>query len=452
MSRLSLKGADTNGEAAARVPAYEGRLQGIAGGAVIGWVWDPEDSHRHVPVAVVVDGEIAAEGCAEIQRADLLEQGIGDGGHGFLVRLPELLQTPARHKLLVLAGSERAPLLPSPSFWQEPAADGSWSDVVFEPGGSLSAAVLPPPERPRSEALVEADGWLYSLEDEQLGLAGGEERLEQLVELLSANASRCRELGIDYVPALVPSKRTVLLAAGQDQREWVAALVARLRDLDHVELLDLLGVLRDAARHGAPYHRTDADWNDRGAFFVARALLKEAHKREPALCPPALADLHLRAVPAYRGALADATRVRRAAEGLIPCERDVESEAGVAIDPSRLHALRMPIEQHLAQAAPLHLRVYARPECDEQARVAVVGDAAALSLVPWLAERTRRTTFFWADALPLVALELELPRIVFQLVRETDLVNPPAAHGDVSLIDPPSASDGAVSPTGAPDP
>jgi hypothetical protein len=424
------QGTNLREDAQQSASACDGRLQGIAGGAVIGWAWNPEAPLQRLEIAVVVDGEIVVEGSAEIERKDLAELGIGDGAHGFMVRLPQTLQTPARHRVLVLAGPARVPLTPSASFWQEPAPDGSWSDVVFEPGGELSAKVASPPESAESRAVVAA-GWLLNLEEEGYRAPPGEPELQRLVALLSANASKCEALGIAYVPALIPRKREVVTSTSAQERQWVTKLRSGLRDEDSVELLDLLEVLReDGARHGGAYHRTDSDWNDRGAFYAARALLKEAHKRVAWLRPPTLADVHLRTIPGYRGDLADASKLEWTDAGWQPCEPVVEAELAVAIDPSRLRALRMPVEAHLAEAAPVHLRIYASAGGDEEARLAVVGDAAALALVPWLAEQTSRTTFFWTHELPLLQLELELPRVVLHLLRETDLID--AAQGEAS--------------------
>jgi SGNH hydrolase-like domain, acetyltransferase AlgX len=408
-----------------RPPRYEGVLQGVGNGVALGWVADRSDLGARIDVAVVVDGEIVAEGVADTARPDLASLELGDNAHGFMVALPERLQTPARHRILVLAGPERVPIQAAPSFWHKPSLDGTWSDVVFEPGGALSASVPDPPAWER-RALV-AQGWLCDAEEMLARGPVGSDRLAQIADALAGAADACAALGIGYVPALIPRKRDVLAGPPAGEREWVAALNARLRDLDHVELLDLLGVLRDGARYGSAYHRTDADWNDRGAFFAARALLKEAHKRVPALRPPALADLHLRQVPGYRGTLADAPKVQLLAGEFVPCESEVEAEHGVVIDPSSLHAVRMPVERHLAEADSVHLRVYAAPERDDSARLALVGDSAALALLPWLAERSSRITFFWTDSLPLHQLELELPPVVLHLIRETDLLAPAAA-------------------------
>lgn len=403
--------------------SYEGMLQGIGNGVALGWVANRADVQARVQVALVVDGEIVAEGVADVARADLAEGDFGDGAHGFLLALPEQLQTPARRQILVLAGAERSPIPAAPSFWQQPAPDGTWSDVVFEPGGALSAPVPPTPAVAEARA-VAAAGWLLDFKEEGVRAQPGESDLEGLIAVLLANARMCAALGIAYIPALVPRKREAIAPRPPDEREWVAALSARLRDEDEVELLDLLDVLRDgSARHGSSYHRSDADWNDRGAFYAARALLKEAHKRVPSLRPPPLRDMRLRQIPEYRGTLTDASKLELVGGRFVASEREVEPEAGIAIDPSMLRALRMPVEPQLAQAGSIHLRVHAAPTHDQAARVAIVGDAAALALVPWIAERASRTTFFWTQALPVSQLELELPRVVLHLLRETDLLD-----------------------------
>lgn len=407
----------------APAPEYEGMLQGVGNGVALGWAADRERPNERLPVALVVDGEIVAEGTADLPRPDLADLDLGDGAHGFLIALPERLQTPARRRIVALAGTEQVPLPAAPSFWHKPPADGAWSDVVFEPGGALSARVPDPPARVGERRAVYEEGWLFG-EEEWGRVAASDAQMAGAAAALTDNARECAELGIAYIPALIPCKREVVRGRRQGGgRKSLAALRAALRDVDEVELLELLGVLRDCKAGGSPYHRTDADWNDRGAFFVARALLKEAHKRVPALRPHSPLELHLRPVPGYRGTLADAPLLSYDAQrdALAEYEIEVRAEEGIALDPSRLRALRMPVERELADAGETHLRVYATPEQDEQARVTLVGDGAALSLLPWLAERTSRTTFFWARALPWGQLEVEQPRVVVHLLREWDL-------------------------------
>jgi SGNH hydrolase-like domain, acetyltransferase AlgX len=421
-----------------RTPTYEGCLQGVGNGNVLGWCWDPAAPEERVQIAIAVDGETVAEGTADISRPDLAE--FGDGAHGFLLSLPDSLQAPGRHRVLVLAGPERAPIAASPSFWHEATSGNGWSDVVFEPGDPLPSGTRPTdvPEPPEAADLraVALDGWLFDASEFEPRPRPTPADLDAGVSTLAATAEACAAVGLRYVPVVVPAKRRVLGGAPPLDRRWVGELRARLHDVDDVDLLDLLPILRHAARHGAAYNRTDSDWNARGAFFVARAMLKEAHKWAPELRPPAFADLHLCPVTEYRGTLADAPKHELVAGELAPRELDVEAEEGILIDASHLHALRMPVESHLAEAGSTHTRVYANPEMDEGARLAIVGDAVSLSLVPWLAERARRTTFFWSPALPLHELELDLPPVVFHLIREADLLGTAPSEAIIPLAEP----------------
>jgi len=277
-----------------------------------------------------------------------------------------------------------------------------------------------PPASPSCERqAVSVGGWLFDAGEFAAESCPAD--LDAIVRALTTTARRCAALGFGYLPVMIPAKRNLINVTPSSDRGWVAELNARLRDVDEVELMQLFGVLRHANRHGPPYHRTDADWNDLGAFLVARALLKEAHKRVPALTPPSLADLHLRPLTGHRGTLADAAKVELLDGELVPCEQDVPAEDGVAVDASRLHARRMPVESQLAQAGSSRLRVYAIPEREDDVRIAVVGDSAALPVVLWLAERAARTTFFCCHGLPFAQLELETPLVVIHLMRETDL-------------------------------
>ncbi|MEO0296057.1 MAG: glycosyltransferase [candidate division WOR-3 bacterium] len=69
----------------------KGFLDGIDGQYIFGWAWDPENPEKRLEVLVYVDGEPVAEGVADLYREDLERAGIGDGRHGFRIKLPEKL-------------------------------------------------------------------------------------------------------------------------------------------------------------------------------------------------------------------------------------------------------------------------------------------------------------------------------------------------------------------------
>ncbi len=277
----------------------------------------------------------------------------------------------------------------------------------------------PRPSAPSDRRAVSVAGWLFDARE--FGVESCPADLDAIVAGLSATAGVCAALGTTYLPVLIPAKRNLINVTPSSDRGWVSELTARLRDVDDVELIQLFGVLRHAGRHGPPYHRTDADWNDLGAFFIARALLKEIHKRVRALTPPQLDDLHLRPLEGYRGTLADASKLEPLDGEFVPCEPDVVGEDGVAMDASRLRALRMPVDPNLAAAGPAYVRLYLDPEREDETRIAVVGDSAAVPVAIWLAERAARTTLFSCQAVPFEQVEFEAPRVLIHFMRETDL-------------------------------
>lgn len=246
-----------------------------------------------------------------------------------------------------------------------------------------------------------------------------------LVARLGATAEACAELGIGYVAACVPSKLQVVTEGSPvsvpGARPWLEELIERIRDIDELEILDLLPVLRHARRHGPGYQRSDCDWNDRGAFFVARALLKEAATRAPDLGRLPMTDLFVSSVPDYRGQLADATKLQLEGDRLVPATVDVPGEEGVAIDHARLRAERMPVERHLVGGEAVHVRLFTRAGASPGPSLSIVGDEACLPVFRWLAEGAGRTTFFWSPTPPMEPIELELPDFVFHLIRYGEL-------------------------------
>jgi GNAT superfamily N-acetyltransferase len=408
---------------------YDGRLQAVVNGCAIGWAWDADEPDRRVEVAIEVDEQVVASGVADIFRDELVAADIGDGVHGFSLDLPEVLQAQAHVRVVALVGSAALRLPRSPSFWHSATPGGLWGGVTFSYGREgdpdsvvdLPVEVPPPPELAALRALVGRDGWLF----DAAGLAALQEPsaadLERVAGELVDIARACAALGVAYVPALVPEKlQAVMEGAPPDTGLgplWPERLRARLRDTDEVEILDLLPVLDDARGHGLGFHRSDPGWNDRGAFFIARALIKEAAKRAPVLGPLPLSRLHLNERPGYRGLLADAPAVR--SDGA-RCESDFREEQGLEIDVARLSTERMPVERHLV-GGDVHVRLRAKPGGAASPRLSIVGDESCLSLLPWLAESAERTTFFWASTPPMEPVELELPDALLHLIRYLDL-------------------------------
>uniref|UniRef100_A0A7V6CEB0 Uncharacterized protein n=1 Tax=Thermodesulfobacterium geofontis TaxID=1295609 RepID=A0A7V6CEB0_9BACT len=80
-------------------PEYIGSLDAVKGFYVYGWAYNRKNPEERVEVVVLVDGKPVAEGVADLFRQDLLDAGIGDGKHGFRIRIPDEMFDGKNHKI-----------------------------------------------------------------------------------------------------------------------------------------------------------------------------------------------------------------------------------------------------------------------------------------------------------------------------------------------------------------
>jgi SGNH hydrolase-like domain, acetyltransferase AlgX len=424
-------------EAVAPAGGLEGRAEGVIDGCVVGWAWNPEQPSAHLRVRVVVDGQPVAEGFAGLERPDLTAAGIGDGCHAFHIVLPTELADGLGHAIEVLVGPDLQTLVPSGEFMSITGAQSHpFAQTAF---ASITQPALPDDPSPQ-RALIGKLGTLFLCKDRNLTLEQlsgarrlSEEDIEAHVNALAVRQESMRELGVPYVFAVVPMKERVyaeLLPDGlsaSDTERTPAQLTRALRDVDGCELLDLLAPLRDARRHGRIYHLTDTHWNDRGAFFGTRALLKEAAKRVAGVRPPCAADLRLTRRSDFHGDLADKPKVALVGGDLLPCAEQGSSwgEEIDAIDPRRLRARRRQPDEHLHVSATRPPQLFELPDGPHLPRCVLVGDSFSLMLLPWLAECFSRLAFMWTPEPPLEAVAAEFADLVLHVKAERFLIARP---------------------------
>jgi hypothetical protein len=414
----------------------EGRVEGVIDGSVLGWAWDPAQPSTQLAVRVLIDGQVVVESFAGLLRPDLLAAGVGDGAHAFHIALPIELADGLGHTIEVSAGPDLAALAPVGEFMSS-TRDPShpFAHTAFS---SVTQPALPDDPSPQ-RALVGKRGTLFLCRDRNLTLEQlsgarrlSEEDIEAHLHALVQRRDRLAELGVPYVLAVVPMKERVyaeLLPDGlpvSDTERTPAQLSCALRDVDGCELLDLLAPLRDARRHGRIYHATDTHWNDRGAFFGARALLKEAAKQTPGLRPPPLSDMRLVARSDFHGDLAEKPKVALVGRELLACadqQRWVEQID--AIDPRRLRARRREPDEHLHVSATRPPQLFEIPDASNLPRCVLVGDSFSLMLLPWLAECFSRLAFMWTPEPPPAAIEAERPDLLLHVKAERFLIARP---------------------------
>jgi hypothetical protein len=117
-----------------RAGRVEGFVDGLEGGQIRGWALIPGQPGRRVHVIASCEGRIVAEALADLSRMDLMQDGRGDGRHGFRLRLPAEMLDGGRRRLtveaVVGAGRERL----------------TRGDVELEPPAAVSAGAARPAE------------------------------------------------------------------------------------------------------------------------------------------------------------------------------------------------------------------------------------------------------------------------------------------------------------------
>jgi hypothetical protein len=73
----------------------------------------------------MIDGREVASGRADLERRDLAEHGVGEGGPGFDIRLPDSVALAAGHRIAVCLGPEREALAPSTAFVSRTSSAGN---------------------------------------------------------------------------------------------------------------------------------------------------------------------------------------------------------------------------------------------------------------------------------------------------------------------------------------
>ena len=116
-------------------------------GRVFGWCWSPDEPRARRPLLLLIDGVPAAATVADVLRDDLLEAGIGDGGHGFVADIPRERRAPGPAMIGLRDEATGRLIAELPALWAEQAApaplagnidlitaDGYVSGWCWEPG------------------------------------------------------------------------------------------------------------------------------------------------------------------------------------------------------------------------------------------------------------------------------------------------------------------------------
>lgn len=115
-----------------------GRLEAVADGGAVGWAYDPRFPRQRLALEILIDGEVVAETIADLPRPSLVAEGIGDGRHSFLVKLPPRLRDDATHTIAARL-STGEPLPVPPYFATTTSLAPEWAETTFlDPDADIS--------------------------------------------------------------------------------------------------------------------------------------------------------------------------------------------------------------------------------------------------------------------------------------------------------------------------
>jgi hypothetical protein len=414
-----------------------GAVDAVVGRFVVGWAHDPEDEARRIKLDVELNGQLVASGVADLPRSDLMAAGLGDGNHGFRIELPALLLPGSDHVLAIRAPSDRMLLPLARDFNVRDNGDNSGRPVIVRLPSSRPAAAdgdlatSDSAATPTAKALLGTEGWLFELRRKEMmeALLGQRQIMPAQIDFhrrrLVRIADRLRSLGVQYVVAVLPDKanlyREYLPAElnGALEDRAVTLVAGGLRDVNQVELLDLLPALRDARRHGQLTPRTGIGLTWLGAFHAYRAVAKELAKGLPGIEPHPPEAIALGSAVELRNSLTGRPRVALMSGEQVPVavgSDAVETEPDLAS--GELRATYAPMSAELQSGLDRGSTLLECEDPDVQSTAIIVHNGRGGRLASLLAEHFSSTLVAVARELPYSAIERESPAVVVQVEDE----------------------------------
>jgi hypothetical protein len=408
----------------------DGRLECIEGPTAVGWAAEPGGATERVSLDMYIDHRLVAKTVADLPRADLAREGIGDGAHAFRVGIPTWLRDGGVHSISVVVPPVGVTLRAARG-WEarnrtapdETRFTWAWHDTEL-------------PLLPGSRVLGSHDGWSFPCDDafgsiEQMlgGLTLTLPELDRYRVLIDHRAGKLAAAGIPYVVAIVPAKAAVHpdrlpegsppLGPPELARQLLAALAG-----GRASVIDLLPPLADAARAGRQlYYKRDAGWNYEGAVIAAAALLEEVRN-----AGVVAGELDPEAIPwlqeSFVGGLAGRPAVTLQDGRFHSVASTNAAEAASRPDEQAIGVRRAAAPEGLAERLP-NWSVIEHPATIKGSCAIVLHDEGGRRLMPFLGACFSRSVWVPQGALDAELIQAARPTVVIQVLDEPQLVRVP---------------------------
>ncbi len=212
-------------------PGFTGQLGIVTRTRIEGFAWEPSQPNTPVSLLILDNGQVIAPVLANLSRSDLLANGIGDGRHGFDLRIPGGLSPLETHVIQVVREADGAEFNGPPVVLP---ASGAFTELgkkaVVEAGAALSTV------QETEQAVTFLLGETSRLLQQRADLDGQRESRAAFMELRRRWGPKLDALGLD--PASVPGKRALVVVdhLPRTKRPYASAQL-----VSHVAALSALG-------------------------------------------------------------------------------------------------------------------------------------------------------------------------------------------------------------------
>ncbi len=173
----------------------------------------------------------------------------------------------------------------------------------------------------RNNVLFGRDNWLYwsggdALDQYRSVAPLSEKDLHKMAVIMQERQSFCERMGARYFLVIVPDKHTIYpeflpeWMSKANAKSHVDQIVEYLRAHTTVTVIDLRDAMMEAKKYAQEnlkteaYFKTDTHWNELGAFFGYREIMKRIAQWFPALRPMELSEFNLKNITVKGGDLA----------------------------------------------------------------------------------------------------------------------------------------------------
>ncbi len=262
------------------------------------------------------------------------------------------------------------------------------------------------------------DGWLFNFNyrRKEADFGAPPATLRHSLEEAERKHEICRQMGIIYLPLIVPSKASVYheylpdrvrrqMGTPGEVSEWHRYWVTKA---DGIRPIDLIRPMRDRRNDGPVYFKTDSHWSEFGAYIAAEEVLRELRTSMPGLPLPYREKVTFDSFPCDPGNEARILGIEKQISETYVRPVLPESRNVVTIDnqPPVVHAINLTG----AQDKVLLLRC---PQGELESAI-VFNNSFGIALIPYLSRYFQETRFAWLNFDPDL-IRTHRPTVVVEL-------------------------------------